>query len=388
MTPFLKFLFWFSLSIISYAYVVYFLVVFLAAKFISRKKKHLTDDSEWPPVTLVIAAYNEERFIEEKIINSFRLEYPSDQLTILVVTDGSSDATVKKVQAFERVQHFHEPHRKGKIHAVNRVIPFVTTPIVVFTDANTLLNAKALKNMVRHYRDENVGGIAGEKRIMSKASDAASGSGEGLYWKYESLLKKADSDVCTVVGAAGELFSIRARLYQPPPSDTIIEDFYLSMKIVENGYRVVYEPEAYAMEGPSATTKDEWKRKVRISAGGLQAIVRLKKLLNPFRYGVVTFQYFSHRVLRWTVAPLSLAVVLMTNTMLYTHSSFFAVCLYAQLSFYMAAWIGHVFRNKRVPIKGFFVPYYFTLMNLSVFVGFVRLLKGEQSVIWEKAERL
>lgn len=387
MTDFFLFLFWISLGILLYTYVAYFLIAVVLAKFSSRKAPKTQETTDWPAVTVVIAAYNEERFIAEKLQNSLSLDYPHEKLSILVVTDGSSDNTINIVNTFDRVQHFHEPERRGKIHAVDRIMKHIQTPITVFTDANTLLNAEAIKNIVRHYQDEKVGGVAGEKRVISKEADSASGAGEGLYWKYESMLKKADSDLHTVVGAAGELFSIRTHLYQSPPPDTIIEDFYLSMKIVAQGYRFVYEPDAYAMEGPSATTEDEWKRKVRISAGGLQAIARLTTLLNPFRYGVTSFQYISHRVLRWTLAPLSLVVLLISNAFLFSFGYIFELTLYAQLAFYLLASIGHIFRNKKIPIKGFFVPYYFTLMNLSVFFGLIRILKGRQSVVWEKAER-
>jgi cellulose synthase/poly-beta-1,6-N-acetylglucosamine synthase-like glycosyltransferase len=387
MTDFYLFLFWISSGILLYTYVVYFLIAVVLAKFSSRKVHKTDETTHWPAVTVVIAAYNEERFIAEKLQNSLALDYPAEKLSILVVTDGSSDQTMNIVNTFDRVQHFHEPERRGKIHAVDRIMKHIQTPLVVFTDANTLLNREALKNIVRHYQDEKVGGVAGEKRVISKEADSASGAGEGLYWKYESMLKKADSDLHTVVGAAGELFSIRTHLYQSPPPDTIIEDFYLSMKIVAQGYRFVYEPDAYAMEGPSATTEDEWKRKVRISAGGLQAIARLTNLLNPFRYGVTSFQYISHRVLRWTLAPLSLVVILISNAFLFSYGFFFELMLYAQLTFYLLAIIGHILRNKKIPIKGFFVPYYFTLMNLSVFFGLIRILKGRQSVVWEKAER-
>lgn len=387
MTDFFLFLFCVSSGIVLYTYVGYFLIAVILSKFRSRKVPETNETTDWPAVTLVIAAYNEERFIAEKLQNSLGLDYPPEKLSILVVTDGSSDNTMNIVQQFDRVQHFHEPERKGKIHAVDRIMKHIQTPVVIFTDANTLLNAEAIKNIVRHYQDEKVGGVAGEKRVISKDADNASGAGEGLYWKYESMLKKADSDLHTVVGAAGELFSIRTHLYQSPPPDTIIEDFYLSMKIVAQGYRFVYEPDAYAMEGPSATTEDEWKRKVRISAGGLQAIARLTDLLNPLRYGLTAFQYISHRVLRWTLAPLSLIIVFISNAFLFSDGFLFQLIFYAQLAFYLLALIGHAFRNKKIPIKGFFVPYYFTLMNLSVFFGLFRILKGNQSVVWEKAER-
>ncbi len=387
MTDFFLFLFWISSAVILYTYIAYFLIVVVLAKFTSRNPSKPGEITDWPAVTLVIAAYNEERFIAEKLQNSLALDYPAGKLTVLVVTDGSTDSTQNIVKGFDHVQHFHEPGRKGKIHAVERIIKYVETPVVVFTDANTLLNTEAIKNIVRHYQDERVGGVAGEKRVVSQEADNASGAGEGLYWKYESMLKRADSDLCTVVGAAGELFSIRTRLYESPPPDTVIEDFFLSMKIVASGYRFVYEPDAYAVEGPSATTEDEWKRKVRISAGGLQAIARLPELLNPFRYGILSFQYISHRVLRWTLAPLSLLAVLVSNVFLYHHSLFFELALYGQTGFYLLALAGHIFRDRKIPVKGFFVPYYFTLMNLSVFFGLVRVLKGRQSVVWEKAER-
>ncbi|MBX2955427.1 MAG: glycosyltransferase family 2 protein [Cyclobacteriaceae bacterium] len=387
MTNFTSVLFWTSLALILYTYLFYFLIIVLASRITRKKPKNPDSITDWPEVTLVIAAYNEERFITEKINNSLSLDYPLDRLNVVVVTDGSTDNTPSLVKKFDTVKLFHEPARKGKIHAVDRIMKHIQSPIVIFTDANTTLNDQVIKNIVRHYADESVGGVAGEKRVTSKDADNASGAGEGLYWKYESRLKKADSDLYTVVGAAGELFSIRTELYQSPPPDTIIEDFYLSMKIVAKGFRFVYEPDAYAMEGPSATIEDEWKRKVRISAGGLQAIARLASLLNPFKFGVVTFQYVSHRVLRWTVAPIALIIVLLTNALLINASDFYFITFILQCAFYLVALIGHLLRNKKIPIKGFFVPYYFTLMNLSVFSGLLRLLKGKQSVVWEKAER-
>ncbi|MBX2945178.1 MAG: glycosyltransferase family 2 protein [Cyclobacteriaceae bacterium] len=387
MTNFAPVLFWISLALLLYTYLFYFIIIVLASRLAARKPKVKDKATAWPEVTVVIAAFNEERFITEKINNSLTLDYPLDKLSIVVVTDGSTDSTPDLVRKFNSVKLFHEAERKGKIHAVDRIMKHIKTSVVIFTDANTTLNNTAIKNIVRHYEDITVGGVAGEKQVIWKEADNASGAGEGLYWKYESLLKKADSDLYTVVGAAGELFSIRTSLYESPPPDTIIEDFYLSMKIVAKGYRFVYEPDAYAMEGPSATTEDEWKRKVRISAGGLQAIARLTPLLNPFRYGVVTFQYVSHRVLRWTLAPLALLFVFLSNAWLIHNSFLYLTTFLLQSIFYILALSGHFLRNKKIPVKGFFVPYYFTLMNLSVFFGLLRLLKGRQSVVWEKAER-
>lgn len=383
------YLFWIGLSVIFYTYVGYALVIFILSKLKSQPKPLLSlPDENLPLVTILVAAFNEEQCIEDKITNTLNLDYPKDKLSIFFVTDGSTDNTPDIVKKFHAVKLFHEFQRKGKIHAVNRVMKQVTTPIVIFSDANTLLNPPAVRNLVRHYQNAQVGGVAGEKRIYKNEEDNASGAGEGFYWKYESFLKEKDAAVYSIVGAAGELFSIRTALYDEPAENTIIEDFYLSLSICAKGYRFMYEPEAYALETASASVEEEWKRKVRISAGGFQAMVKLKHLLNPFRYGILTFQYFSHRVLRWTLAPLFLPIVLLTNFWLaLTGPLLYGVLFFLQASFYLLALAGYYFREKKISLKGFFVPYYFVVMNLSVYAGFLRYLKGNQSVVWEKAQR-
>lgn len=383
------YIFWIGTLIIGYTYIGYGLIIYL----LSKLKKPFAlpavpSEEELPPVTLFIAACNEEGLIAEKIKNSLSLDYPPEKLSIFIVTDGSSDRTPEIVAQFLSVQLFHEPQRKGKIHAVSRVMKFVKTPLVIYSDANTYVNPDAIRKIVRHYQDQKTGGVAGEKKIAAKKEDSASGSGEGLYWKYESFLKQMDSKVCSVVGAAGELFSIRTSLYEEPAPDMIIEDFYISVRIAMQGYRFIYEPEAYALENASPSVSEEWKRKVRISAGGFQAMVRLLPLLNVFRYGLLSFQYFSHRVLRWTLAPAFLPLIFIANVLLAVQGSFvYQSVLALQAAFYGVAFLGLAFQNKKIAIKGFFVPYYFSVMNISVYAGFFRFLTGRQSVVWEKSAR-
>lgn len=382
-------IFWLGIFVVFYTYLGYGILIFIISKLKNRYPVYAHQpDNELPPVTFLVAAYNEEDFVAKKIANTLSLDYPKNKLKIIFVTDGSTDNTPRIVSQYPEVTLYHEPARNGKIHAVNRVMQFVETPIVIFTDANTLLNEMAIKNIVRHYQAENVGGVAGEKRILAKSTDEASGAGEGLYWKYESFLKKKDSEVYSVVGAAGELFSVRTDLYEPPDRNMIIEDFYLSLRIASRGYRFIYEPDAYAMETASASVEEEWKRKVRICAGGFQAMLKLRYLLNPFRFGILSFQYFSHRVLRWTLAPLFLPLILLSNVYLAaTGNLFYKFTLILQLAFYLMAVLGNLLRNKKIPIPGFFVPYYFAVMNLSVYAGFVRYLRGKQTVVWERAKR-
>jgi cellulose synthase/poly-beta-1,6-N-acetylglucosamine synthase-like glycosyltransferase len=381
------YVFWLSTLLVFYTYVGYGVVIYIFSK-IKRPTPVPNSGIDLPDITLLIAAYNEEGFIEEKIRNTLALDYPTDKLHIMIVTDGSNDRTPELVAKNPSIQLFHEPERRGKIHAVNRVIKLVTTPIVIFCDANTYLNPESLKLMVRHYADPKVGGVAGEKRIFKKEEDSASGAGEGIYWKYESFLKRKDSEVYSIVGAAGELFSLRTALFEEPPADTIIEDFYISLRIAARGYRFVYEPGAYATESASASVEEEWKRKVRICAGGFQAMARLTPLLNPFRYGMLSFQYVSHRVLRWTLAPLALPLIFISNVILAIYAGpVYQAILVAQLGFYVLALLGYVMRDKPITIKGFFVPYYFAVMNFSVYAGFRRYLKGSQSVVWDKSKR-
>ena len=387
-----QFTFFLCLALIVYTYIGYGLLLFLLIKLkrILFKPAEASNHAQQftLSVTVFVAAYNEEEYVVEKIKNTLAQDYPPDFLTIFFVTDGSTDETPQLVSQFPGIQLFHHPERQGKIAAVNRVMPFVKTPIVIYTDANTLLNPKAVANMVKHFADPKVGAVAGEKRITVNQNDEASAAGEGLYWKYESALKRWDSELYSVVGAAGELFAIRTELFEPTPADTIIEDFYKTLRIAQKGYRVVYEPNAYALEAPSASVNEELKRKIRIAAGGLQAIYRLRALLNPFRYGILSFQYISHRVLRWTLAPIALPVLLVCNAVLaFQNNGWWSIVLIGQLLFYLLALFGYIFETKKIKFKVFFVPYYFCMMNYAVYAGFWRIMTGKQSVLWEKAKR-
>lgn len=389
MTPVIASLFWTGLMVIAYTYVGYGLVIYILSK-LKRQLSSIADlrDEDLPEVTLLVAAYNEEQCIEDKIANTLNLDYPNGKLSICFVTDGSTDSTPEIVKKFHAVRLYHDQQRRGKIHAVNRVMKYITSPIVVFSDANTLLNRDAIRKLVRHYQNPQVGGVAGEKKIYRRKEDNASGSGEGFYWRYESFLKRKDAEVYSIVGAAGELFSIRRELYEEPPGNMIIEDFYLSLRICARGYRFMYEPEAWALESASASVDEEWKRKVRICAGGFQAMAHLRYLMNPFQYGVLALQYISHRVLRWTLAPLFLPIVFLANVWLALGGSiFYGVLLMLQVTWYALAAAGYCLRNARIAFKGLFVPYYFVVMNLSVYAGFFRYLRGRQPVVWEKARR-
>lgn len=381
-------LFWLSLFIIFYTYIGYGIVLFLAVKFFARKRI-LPSTGFTPTLTVIIAAYNEENIIQAKIENTLALDYPADKIRYIVVTDGSTDATPSVVVAFPQVKLMHINERNGKIAAVHRVMKEVDTDIVVYTDANTFLNKEALRLMMRHYADPETGAVSGEKRVqVDESSDAT--AGEGFYWRYESKLKKWDSELYTVVGAAGELFSIRTALYQPVPQNALLDDFMISMMIVLKGYRIIYEPDAYAMEKSSANVEEELKRKVRIASGGIQSMVWLKQLLNPFPRPLLSFQYISHRVLRWTVTPLLMILVCILNIWLVADGAgwLYRLLLVMQAGFYALAIMGWIFEKKSIRVKVLFIPYYFCVMNYAVLSGMLRYIRTRpQTGVWEKAKR-
>jgi cellulose synthase/poly-beta-1,6-N-acetylglucosamine synthase-like glycosyltransferase len=334
-----------------------------------------------------VPAYNERSCIAQKLHNSLQLNYPARKLHLLFVTEGSTDGTTEFLNEYTQVQVMGGPVRKGKIEAINQAMQQVATPFVVFTDANTFLNRDAILNIVTHYSDPTVGAVSGEKRISLTNQEEAAGAGEGLYWKYESFLKKMDAELNTIVGAAGELFSIRTELYEPVEKDTLLDDFIISMRIAEKGYKVVYEPGAYASEKPSFSISEEMKRKVRICTGGFQAIARLKHLLNPFNYGLLTFQYLSHRVFRWTVAPLCIPLVFVSNMLLAPAGRFYEALFVLQCIFYLFALLGFLLEKNKLRMKALFVPFYFSFMNYTVFLGFIKYITGTQTGIWDKVKR-
>jgi biofilm PGA synthesis N-glycosyltransferase PgaC len=392
-TFWLQVVFWAGVAVVFYAYLGY--AVVLKALLVLKKQQSRPDyspDADIPEVAFIVCAYNEADFIEKKIENSINVAYPRDRITYFFVTDGSDDDTPRLVENYPypgdvRWLLLHQPERRGKIAAFQRAMKMVTAPVVVSTDANTEINRDAVSNLVRHFADPRVGAVAGEKRIHIPRNSDAGAAGEGIYWRYESALKLMDARFGSAIGAAGELFAFRTAAYEDVPADTLVEDFYMTMRMAMKGWRIGYEPLAFATEEASADIREEWKRKVRIAAGGLQAVIRLASLLDFFKYGKLSFQYISHRVLRWTMAPVLLPVLLVVNILLYQTVPFFRPVLIAQLVFYTAAFAGWIFENRRLRLKIFFVPYYFCLMNIAMYAGFFRLTGKKQSVLWEKARR-
>ena len=393
----MEILFWILFLIVFYTfagYAILLTILFLIKKITSgHKPDRISNPENLPKVCMFMAAYNESNYVDIKVSNLLDLDYPADKIQYLWITDGSDDGTPDLLAKYPQMEVHHLPERNGKIHAMNRGMKFVDAPIVIFSDSNTTLCREAIQIIVKTFNDPKVGCIAGEKRVVSRKADGAAGSGENLYWKFESWVKRMDSELNSAVGAVGELFAIRTSLFTEVENDTILDDFIISLRIAGKGYRIAYTPDAYAIETASVNITEELKRKVRIAAGGLQTVGRLKELLNPFRFGWLSLQYISHKVLRWTIAPIALFILFPVNFILFMNEagsgnpSFYAVFFILQTFMYFLALLGWVLERRKIRFKLLFVPFYFTAINYASILGWNRFLKGKQSVNWERAKR-
>ncbi len=390
----LKILFWACLCLVVYTYVGYgvvlTLLVWLKRLVMGKvRQEALPADDMLPEVTFLVCAYNEQDVVDMKMENNYALDYPSDKLHFMWVTDGSTDATNEKLAAYKDVEIVYSPARRGKTAALNHGLSLVTTPIVVMTDANTIVNKGAIREIVRLMQNPAVGCVAGEKRVMAHAEGQSAAEGEGAYWRYESYLKRMDSELYSAMGAAGELNAVRTELYETMPENALLDDFVMSMRLVGRGYKIAYTSDAYAMEYGSASMEEEAKRKRRIAAGGLQSSWWLRRLMNPFRYPVVSFQFVSHRVLRWTITPVALMALIPLNVILVMLKGgvVYDVIWVLQILFYLSAFMGWMAQRKGGKSKIFTIPYYFLFMNLNVFSGMKYLMNHSGDGTWEKAKR-
>ena len=390
----LKILFWACLLIVFYTYLGYGLLLYIIIRLRrlfkgTPLKAVMPQDDELPTMTLMICAYNEEDVVAEKMENTLAIDYPKDKLRIMWVTDGSNDHTNELLSAYPEVDIVFSPERRGKTAALKHGLRELQTRYVAFTDANTMINTGALREIARLFCDPTVGCVSGEKRVAARKAGEMAAEGEGLYWKYESTLKRWDSELYSAMGAAGELYAIDPDLCREVPDEALLDDFMMSMYVVQAGKRIAYTADAYAMEYGSANIYEESKRKRRIAAGGLQSIWWLRSMLNPFRQPLVTFQYVSHRVLRWSITPIAMVLLLLVNMALVAigTSTFYTVMLILQLLFYLAALFGWLLNRYGHKNKLLYTAYYFVFMNFNVFRGMAYLKSHGKSGAWEKAKR-
>ncbi len=390
-------LFWLCVGLIIYSYIGYPILLTLISRI---KPPYLASliDTEFPSVTLLIAAYNEESVIEEKIVNSLELDYPKDKLQILIVTDGSDDDTPEIVRNYEdqQVELSHIPERNGKMAAINRAISQVRGDFIVFSDANNIFDDKVIRYLIAPFKDSDVGAVTGAKHILQDKRNLS--ASEGLYWRYESFIKIQETRLGCVIGAPGEIFAVRRELFQLPPSNIINDDFYIAMSIIKRGYNILYIPQARSFEYVSATAQDEMTRRSRIVAGRYQFLLQAYKLI-PYNRIKIVWQVISHKFLR-PLIPFFMIVALATNLILVLSPSttsrnallglqlpFNWIFLILQISFYGVAFLGNYVKLNGKLGKLFYIPSFLVNSNFATLIGLYRYMMNRQSHVWKRVER-
>jgi len=376
-------LFWISVSVVVYSYLLYPLL--LLALEILQKQKHFKKEGITPGVSIVIAAYNEEKVIKQRIENCLSLDYPKELLEIIIASDGSDDQTGSIVRQYSSrnviLKDYKE--RRGKVNVLNETVPQAKHPIIIFSDANASFHPDAVRNIVRHFADEHIGAVCGRLYFVN-SQDGETGELEGVYWRYETLLKKLEGKRGSLMGANGAIYAIRKELFEACPSDTIIEDFFIPMKILQRGFAVIYDPRAEAVEETAQKIVHEKERRIRIGAGDYQALFRLLPMLNPLR-GFSALAFWSHKVLRW-LSPFFLITALVSNLFLLDEKVYFILFI-LQGGFYLSALFGQALAWSGMSIKVFNLCYYFVSMNLALLLGFFRFLLGTQKAAWHRTQR-
>jgi cellulose synthase/poly-beta-1,6-N-acetylglucosamine synthase-like glycosyltransferase len=376
-------LFWAALGTMLYTYAGYPIIIMLWSLFSNNRVK--TEDIE-PAVTLLIAAYNEEKHIEAKLLNSFELDYPRDKLEIVVASDGSTDTTDEIVRRYEnnpegiRVVLHRVEGRLGKTAAQNSALNICQGEIVIFSDAASMYERGVIRAFVRNYADETVGAVSGTCHYTNERGSSV-GRATAIFWYFENFIKKQQTRIKTITGCCGCIYSVRKKLYTPLPPE-IISDLVEPLTIVRKGYRIVFEPEALALEETAGKANEEFKMRIRVIVRGMNGMLYMRNLFNPLKHTFVSFQLISHKVLRW-LAPVLCIMVFLSNALLVMNSTFYLVAFGLQIVFYLMAAQGRRLENKGVHSKLFYLPLYFCVVNLASLVSMLKVLKRTNIVTWQ-----
>ncbi len=374
-----------SFSVI-YCYFIYPILIYYAANSLEKKiDKHPIE----PTVSIIISAYNEEEYIKNKIENLLCLDYPSSKLEIIVGSDGSTDRTNEILQQFSSPYFNFYPYlqRRGKMATINDLVQQAQHEIVVFTDARQSFDINTVRELVANFNDPKIGCVSGELCFKSLA-DGGTAKGIDLYWNYEKFLRRHESKLHSMLGATGAIYAIRRELFVQIPRGIILDDMFVPLKIIERGFRAVFEPSAKAYDTASNNPKEEYRRKVRTLYGNYQIFYHFLGLFNPLN-SPIAFQLFSHKFLR-VVMPFALILLVVTNILLFNTAATYKIFLASQLGFYLLAAIGLSTKNSshgflKIVSKISYAPYMFCLLNFSALIGFLRLVRQKQAVTWEKA---
>lgn len=373
------FIFWASVIFIGYTYIGY--PVLLWSISFLKKRETCIDESFTPKVSMIIAAYNEEKCIREKLIQTLELDYPKNRFEVIVASDGSTDKTDEIVLEFKDkgVSLIRQDPRGGKTAAQNRAVKAANGEILIFSDATTIFEPTAIRALVKHFKDPGVGCVAGREIFIENKTSVSRQA--GFFWKYELFLRKKEAAIFTLIGVSGCIFAIRPQLYTRLP-EGLIEDFALPLQLASRGFRTLYEEKAIGYEEASKTIRNEFSRKARIVSGGINVVMTMRYLLNPIRFPLLSFYLFSHKICRWLV-PICMMIAFSGNILLLKGGLVYIFLFSGQVLFYLAALFGHLFHSKIKLPAGIRIIYHFSIMNFSALVGMYKYLTEEKVALWE-----
>lgn len=373
--------FWCLVAVVFYVYAGYPLILLIVTR--RADPPASGHDEPLPAVTLLISAFNEEDCIAERLDNCLELDYPADLLEIVVVSDASSDATDSIVAEYEDkgVSLLRMEQRGGKTLGLNAGVNNARGDVVVFSDANAMYRPDAVRALVARFADPEIGAVIGESSYIEPDSDA--GRSESLYWRYETAIKMLESRRGSVVGGDGAIYAVRRSLYKPMSAESL-SDFVNPLQVVQEGYRCVYEPGALSYEQTAGAFFKEYRRKVRIVNRAWRALMSMKGLLNPFRFGLFSWQVISHKLLRWLV-PAFLVAAFLINGLLLGQHPFYWVTFVVQLLFYGLAVAGSLLRGRQNLAMPLYIPYYFCLVNIASARGIFEAYRGKTYTTWSTA---
>lgn len=378
MTRIAEILYWASLAVLFYVYVGYPLFVSVLALFFRRRQQ---EPGYAPQLSVLIAAYNEEVGIRKKLEQTLALDYPTDKIEIIVLSDGSTDRTDAIVESFPdpRVRLLRVEGRKGKTNAQNEGVKIARGDVLIFSDATTIYHPQALMYLASNYADRAVGAASGRYQYFDLEGSSPTGTGTIAFWNYENFIKMAQSRIRTISGCCGCIYSVRREAYTALAPD-VISDLVQPLHVIQKGYRVVFEDRALAYEETTKSTSEEFAMRVRVVTRGMRGILSISDLLLPWKFGWVTFQIWSHKVLRWLI-PFFLLILFGSNLALWT-SPFYRLFLLGQLAFYLLAAF-----SSLVPIhrhwKPLGIPLYFCTLNAAAFISAIEVLRGKRYTIWQ-----
>jgi len=381
MTGLAVWIFWISVACLLYVYAGFPLLVAVVG-WLRRRKVRTAPVT--PRVSLIIAAYNEGAVIGERLENALALDYPPERLQILVAADGCTDATeaIAGCYADRGVEVLSLP-RQGKIRALNEAAARATGEILVFSDANIMCHPGALKALTRNFADPEVGGVAGCTGYKLEEASESSGQGERLYWDYDTWLKRLESATGSIVSAHGGLYAVRRQLFRPVSDSAVTDDFAISTGVIEEGFRLVFEPDARASEYAVPKAQREFRRRVRLMTRGLRGVILRRRLLNPARYGFYAVVLFSHKVLRRLV-PVPLVAIAAASAYLAPAHPFYLAVAASQALFYALAALGFLLRRAAAGrLKVVYIPFYYCMANVACGVALVQLLRGRRIELWQ-----